>query len=180
MVKETVKMDDKLKETKDTIGVQAKKDKVTGINDRDGRHFNCAESTVLIINDKHPLQGFGSDAMKIMSTTGGSVSLTGTACGAVIGIATALGLAYGVDGTEPQDEYAKKKMENFMLSRGIINEFKEKFGSVNCIDLTGLDFAVDEDLGKWGDVYAEREKLAVNCHTYIDWAAERVLKTLNS
>jgi len=75
---------------------------------------------------------------------------------------------------------AKKKMENFMLSRGIINEFKEKFGSVNCIDLTGLDFAVDEDLGKWGDVYAEREKLAVNCHTYIDWAAERVLKTLNS
>ena len=113
-----------------------------------------------------------------MSTTGGGVSLTGCACGAVVGIATALGLAYGVDGTEPQDEYTLKKMENFMLSRGIINEFKEKFSSINCIDLTGLDFSVDEDLVKWSEVYAEREKLAVNCHTYIDWAAERVLSTL--
>ena len=171
-------MGDKLKETKDAIGVQAKKDKLTGINDRDGRHYNCAESTVLIINDKYPLPGFGSDAMKIMSTTGGGVSLSGSACGAVVGIATALGLAYGVDGTEPQDEYPKKKIENMMMSRGIINEFKEEFGAVNCIDLTGLDFSVDEDLAKWPDIYTEREKLAVNCHTYIDWAAKRVLATL--
>ena len=58
------------------------------------------------------------------------------------------------------------------------NEFKEKFGSVNCKDLTGLDFSVDEDWAKWSEVYAEREKAAVNCHTYIDWAAERVLSTL--
>ena len=63
--------------------------------------------------------------------------------------------------------------------RARIGEFKEKFGAVNCIDLTGLDFSDDEDLAKWSDVYAEREKAAVNCHTYIDWAAERVLKTLN-
>ena len=154
------------------------KDRFTGVNDRDGRHFNCAESTVLIINDKHPLQGFGAEAMRTMSLTGAGLSLSGNACGAVVGITTALGLAYGTDGTEPQEEFPKKRMENFMLARGIINEFKEKFGAVNCIDLTGLDFSVDEDLAKWSETYAEREKLAVNCHTYIDWAVERVLKTL--
>ena len=153
-------------------------DKLTGINDRDGRHYNCAESTVLIINDKHPLPGFGADAMRIMSLTGAGVSRSGNACGAVVGIATALGLAYGTDGTEPQEEFPKKRIENWMMARGIINEFKEKFGSVNCKDLTGLDFSVDEDLAKWSEVYAEREKAAVNCHTYIDWAAERVLSTL--
>jgi len=172
-----MKMDDKLKGLKDALAVQAE-DRLTGINDRDGRHFNCAESTVLIVNDKHPLPGFGAEAMKIMSLTGASVSLSGSACGAVVGIATALGLAYGTDGTEPQDEFPEKRMENMLMSRAIINEFKDKFGAVNCIDLTGLDFSVDEDLAKWPETYAEREKAAVNCHDYINWSAKRVLETL--
>ena len=170
-------MGDKLKRLKDALAVQAE-DKLTGLNDRDGRHYNCAESTVLIVNDKHPLPGFGAEAMKIMSTTGAGVSLSGHACGAVIGIATALGLAYGTDGTELQDEFPEKRMENMMRGRAIISEFKEKFGAVNCIDLTGLDFAVDEDLAKWPDTYAERAMGPVNCDDYIDWAVQRVLEQL--
>jgi hypothetical protein len=67
-----------------------------------------------------------------------------------------------------------------MMVRGIVNEFREKFGAVNCVDLTGLDFSVDEGLGNWLDVYIEREKLDVNCHSYIDWAAERVLAQLKT
>ncbi len=170
-------MGDKLKGVKEALSVQAK-DRFTGLNDRDGRHYNCAESTVLIINDKHPLPGFGAEAMKIMSLTGAGISVSGHACGAVVGIATALGLAYGTDGTEPQDEFPKKRMENMMMSRTIINEFKKKFGAVNCIDLTGLDFSVDEDLAKWPETYAERAKGPVNCDDYVDWAAQRVLEQL--
>ncbi len=170
-------MDDKLKGVREALAKKAE-DRFTGLNDRDGRHYNCAESTVLIVNDKHPLPGFGAEAMKIMSLTGAGISVSGHACGAVVGIATALGLAYGTDGTEPQDEFPNKRMENMMMSRAIINEFKEKFGAVNCIDLTGLDFSVDDDFAKWPETYIEREKLPVNCHTYIDWAAQRVLETL--
>jgi C_GCAxxG_C_C family probable redox protein len=172
-----VKTDDKLKRLKDALAEQAE-DKLTGINDRDGRHYNCAESTVLIVNDKHPLPGFGAEAMKIMSLTGGGISMSGHACGAVVGIATALGLAYGTDGTEPQDEFPKKRMENMMMSRAIIGEFKEKFGAVNCKDLTGLDFSVDEELARWPKVFAERKKGPVQCDNYIDWAAQRVLEQL--
>jgi hypothetical protein len=97
----------------------------------------------------------------------------------VVGIATALGLACGSDGTEPLEEFAEKRMENFMMARGILNEFKEKFGSVNCIDLTGLDFSVDEDLEKWPAVFDERKaKGPVECDDYINWAVKRVLETL--
>jgi len=159
-------------------------DKLTGLTLRDGRQYNCAESTVLIVNDNHPLPGFGSVAMKIMSTTGGGVGLSGGACGAVVGIATAIGLSYGIDGTEPQDEYAKKRGENFTLVRGIVYEFREKFDGIDCKELTGLDFSVDEELAKRSKQVADlKEKLpsgAHPCDIYIDWAAERVLAQLKA
>jgi C_GCAxxG_C_C family probable redox protein len=159
-------------------------EKLTGLLQIDGRGYNCCESTVMLINEKHPLPGFGKDTMKIMSTTGGGVGMSGSACGAVVGIATAIGLAYGIDGTEPQEEYAKKRLENFMLVRGIVNEFREKFGSINCNDITGLDFSVDEELGKRAKQVADlRENLepgAHPCDPYVTWAAERVLAQLKA
>jgi len=39
-------------------------DKITGLNNRSGNQFNCAESTLLMINDKHPLPNFRSNIMK--------------------------------------------------------------------------------------------------------------------
>ena len=154
-------------------------DKTTGINDRDGRHYNCCESTLLIVNDTHPLPGFEPNIMRTASLTGASVGLSGSACGAMVGIATALGLVYGTDGTESPGEFDEKRERNYALTRSLLREFKETFGSVNCKDLTGLDFLVDEDLEKWPAVYAERnEKGPVKCDDYVDWAAKRVLETL--
>jgi C_GCAxxG_C_C family probable redox protein len=174
-------MSDKLKATLEALVGAQGKDKLTGLNERDGKHYHCAESTVMMINDKHPLPGFGLDTMRIMSCTGSGISLSGCACGAVVGIGTALGLVYGTDGTETAEEFSKKRNPMMMMVRGIVNEFREKFGAVNCVDLIGLDFSVDDDgLENWLDVYIEREKLDVNCHSYIDWAAERVLAQLKT
>ena len=153
-------------------------DKKTGLIERDGKTFNCCESTLLIVNDTHPLPGFEPNIMRASSLTGASVGLSGSACGAVVGIATALGLVYGTDGGEPPEEFQEKRDHNYALARSLMREFKETFGSVNCKDLTGLDFMVDEDMEKWPAVFAERKEGPVECDDYIDWAAKRVLETL--
>jgi len=154
-------------------------DKTTGLNVRDGKEFDCCESTLMIVNDNHPLPGFGPNIMRAASLTGAGVGLSGSACGAAVGIATALGLVYGTDGKESPEEFKEKRDQNYALTRSLMREFKETFGSVNCKDLTGLDFMVDEDLEKWPAVFAERkEKGPFECDDYVDWAAKRVLETL--
>jgi C_GCAxxG_C_C family probable redox protein len=157
------------------------KDKLTGINERDGKRYNCGESTVLMINDKHTLPGFGADAMRALSHTGAGVSCCGTACGAVVGMATALGLVYGTDGSEDIDDFNEKRGVNMMKTRAIVNEFKDKFGSVNCNDLTGIDLSTDEGMANWPKYVADMKEKTDGihpCDVYLDWAAERVLKTL--
>ena len=154
-------------------------DKVTGLNNRNGNQFNCAESTLLMVNDRHPLPGFGPNIMKIASLTGGSVCDQGSACGAVVGMATALGLVYGTDGCEPPEEYNEKREKAQGLLKPLLKEFKEKYGSVNCKDLTGLDFTVEEDFKKWIEVYTEgMANGTLACEGYVDWAAKMVLETL--
>lgn len=154
-------------------------DKTTGLNVRDGKRFHCCESTLLNIHREHPLPGFEPNIMKAASLTGASVGYSGSACGAVVGIATALGLVYGTDGEESLEEFQEKRENNMALIRPLLREFKETFGFVNCKDLTGLDFLVDEDLEKWPAVSAERnEKGPVKCDDYIDWAAKKVLEIL--
>ena len=64
------------------------------------------------------------------------------------------------------------------IGRPLMKDFKNTFGDINCKGLTGLDFLVDEERARWSEVFRERETAPVNCHTYIDWAAERVLQTI--
>ena len=149
-------------------------DKLTGINDRDGNHFNCCESTLLIVNDSYPLPGFESNIMKASSLTGAGVNYSGSACGAVVGTATALGLVYGTDGTESPEEFQEKRQKSRALMRPIVKAFKEKFGSINCKGLTGLDFLVDEDRKKWSSV---SERPRDDC---INWAAKQVIDILEA
>ncbi len=159
--------------------VQLDMDKTTGLIQRDGKNFNCCESTLLAINEEHPIPGFDANIMKVAALTGAGVGYAGSACGAVMGIAMALGLVYGPDEDDSGEEFMEKRKLNRDLTRSVWKEFKEAFGSVNCKDLTGLDFSVDEDFEKWPAVFAERNANGpVKCDDYIDWAAKRVLKIL--
>ena len=58
--------------------------------------------------------------------------------------------------------------------RPIVKAFKEKFGSINGKDLTGLDFLVDEDREKWSSV---SERPRDDC---INWAAKQVIDILEA
>ena len=155
-------------------------DKTTGLIVRDGKSFNCCESTLLNIHREYPLPGFEANVMRVASLTGAGMGWSGGACGAVVGIATALGLVYGTDGEESLEEFQEIRGRNKELNRSLLREFRETFGSINCKGLTGLDFLVDEDYEKWPAVFAERKANGpVECDDYINWAAKRVLETLD-
>jgi C_GCAxxG_C_C family probable redox protein len=154
-------------------------DKVTGLNNRNGNQFNCAESTFLMINDRYPLPNFKSNIMKTASLTGAGVAYQGIACGAVVGMSTALGLIYGTTGDESPETFNEKRGKAQGLLIPLLKEFKEKYGSLNCKDLTGLDFTVEEDMQKWIKVYTEgMENGTLACEGYVDWAAQKVLETI--
>ncbi len=154
-------------------------DKTTGLNTIDGKNFNCCESTLMIVNGEYPLPGFESNVMRVASFTGAGVGWSGSACGAVVGIATALGLVYGTDGEESLEDFQETRGRNKVLIRSLLREFKETFGFVNCKGLIALDLLDDGDAKKWPAVFVERnEKGPVKCDDYIDWAAKRVLETL--
>jgi C_GCAxxG_C_C family probable redox protein len=155
-------------------------DKTNGLINRNGNQFNCCESTLLIVNDKHPLPDFGPDIMRVASLTGGGVCYQGSACGAVVGMATALGLVYGTTGDESPEEYSEKREKAQGLLKPLLKEFRDKFGSVNCKDLMGLDFTVEEDMVRYREMRQEQNRTSGldRCDGYIDWTAKRVLETL--
>ncbi len=98
-------------------------DKTTGLIVIDGKSFNCCESTLLNIHREYPLPGFESNVMRVASLTGAGVGWSGGACGAVVGIATALGLVYGTDGEESLEEFQEKRGRNKALNRSLLREF---------------------------------------------------------
>jgi C_GCAxxG_C_C family probable redox protein len=156
-----------------------KLDKVTGLNNRNGKQYNCAESTLLMINDKYPLPDFSPNIMKTASLTGGGVCYQGSACGAVVGMATALGLVYGTTGDESPEEFNEKREKAQGVLKPLLKGFTEKYGSVNCKGLTGLDFTVEEEMQKFVERSTEQmPKGTLACEGYVDWAAQKVLETL--
>lgn len=151
-------------------------DKTTGVIVRDGKEFDCAESVLIIVNERRPLPGFESNIMKAASPLGGGVGRWGSACGAATGAVMALGLVYGTDGEESLEVFQDRREHLFELGRVFMREFEEAFGSVNCSDLFfGLFPWTEESDARYVEIKAQG---LVKCDDYIDWAAKRVLETL--
>ncbi len=151
-------------------------DKTTGLIVRDGKNFNCCESTLMMIHKGHPLPGFESNIMKAASPLGGGVGRWGSACGAATGAVMALGLVYGTDGEESLEEFQDTREHLFEMCKVFMKEFEEAFGSVNCSDLFFNLFPWTEDSeARYNEMNAQG---LVKCDDYINWAAKRVLETL--
>ncbi len=151
-------------------------DKTTGGNVIDGKEFDCCESTLMIVNREHPLPGFESNIMKAASPFGGGVGRWGSACGAATGIVMALGLVYGTDGEESPEEFKDKRKHLAEVSAMLMKEFEEAFGSINCGDLFFNLFPWTEDSeARYNEMNAQG---LVKCDDYINWAAKRVIETL--
>ena len=142
---------------------------------RDGKRFNCCESALMMIHEEHPLPGFGSSIMKAASSLGGGVGGWGSACGAATGAVIALGLVYGTDGDETREKFQDKRGHLRDVSEVFLKEFEGAFGSLNCMDLLGVDRRTEEGKARYDEMKAQG---LVNCDDYVDWAAKRALEIL--
>jgi len=108
-----------------------------------GRPHNCCESVLSVLREYLPAR---TDLIPKMSTDiGTSASLNGLLCGSVSSVVIAIGMKYG--GTSPE-ETPKPVWE--MIDK-YVGDFKDRFGHVNCRELTGLDMKTDEGLKEYFD-----------------------------
>jgi C_GCAxxG_C_C family probable redox protein len=142
---------------------------------RDGKRFNCCESALILIDEGHPLTGFEPNIMKAASSLGGGVGGWGSACGAATGAVIALGLAHGTDGDETLEKFLDKRGHLREMSQVLLKEFEDAFGSLNCMDLLGVDRRTEEGKARYTELKAQG---LVKCDDYIDWAVKRALKIL--
>ena len=101
-----------------------------------GRPFNCCESVLLALKD---YLGEEKDLIpKIGSGIGAGVSLNGLLCGSISSIAIAIGIKYGRNNPEENPQPIWEIVDKY------VTEFKDKFGYVNCRELTGLNVKTKE------------------------------------
>jgi C_GCAxxG_C_C family probable redox protein len=104
---------------------------------------------------------------KIGTGIGAGVSLNGLLCGSVSSVALAIGMKYGR--TNPEED----PTPSWKMVDGYVSQFKEKFGSVNCRQLTGLDLKTEERLKEY---FAKVHDYA--CVDRLKFAVEKTLETI--
>lgn len=93
----------------------------------------------------HKAYGLDDDSMLWAGTAffGGIAGHQTGVCGAVSGIGISLGLRYR--DTSGDTENKQKASELVVRNTGeIVRQFKERFGTIVCIDLVGVDFSDPE------------------------------------
>jgi C_GCAxxG_C_C family probable redox protein len=139
--------------------------------------YNCCESVLMKINEKKPLPGFDEYVLRIASNFGGGVAGWGSVCGAVGGVAIAFGLIYGTDGDENPKVFQRKRSKLREVTQEFMRAFEEEFGSVNCMDLLGVDRRVEGGRRRYNELRAQG---AFSCGEYVEWAAKKALELLGS
>ena len=138
--------------------------------------FNCCESTLMKIDEKHPLPGFDKNVIRIASNMGGGVAGYGDMCGAATGAAMAFGLLYGTDGNETLQVYEEMRATQKALTLRLLEQFRAKWGYVTCRGLLGCEGCSPEVRFKR---YNElKEKGETHCDEYVDWSADAALKII--
>jgi C_GCAxxG_C_C family probable redox protein len=145
--------------------------------ERKGLRFNCCESVLIRINDKHKLPGFDKDVMRLASNFGGGVAGWGSACGALTGAAMAFGLIMGTNGYETPEDFRLKRERMRALTQTFIKEFEEKWGNVGCYGLLGVNTRTPEGKARYDEMKARGE---THCEEYVKWAAEKALSILRA
>lgn len=130
-----------------------------------GRPYNCCESVLLALKD---YLGEGSELIpKIGTGIGAGVSLNGLLCGAISSVTLAIGMTYGRTSPEENPKPVWDMVDKYVA------QFKDRFGSVNCRQLTGLDLKTEEDLKEY---FAKVHDYA--CVERLKFAVEKALEIL--
>jgi len=102
----------------------------------EGRPFNCCESILLALKNH---LGVETELIPRIGTgLGAGVSLNGLLCGAVSSIAVATGIKYGRSRPEENPQPVWNAVDKYVA------EFKERFGYLNCRELTSLNIKTKE------------------------------------
>jgi C_GCAxxG_C_C family probable redox protein len=106
-----------------------------------GRPYNCCESILLTLSEY--LNTKSELIPSIGTAIGAGVSLNGLLCGSISGVAMAIGIRYGRSTPEENPEPVWAMMDEYVAA------FKERFGYVNCRQLTGLNLKTPEGLKEY-------------------------------
>lgn len=130
-----------------------------------GRPYNCCESVLLAL-----CQPLGIDSgliPKVGTAIGAGVSLNGLLCGSISSVVILIGAKYGR--TSP-DQDPKPVWD---MADRYIAAFRERFGAVNCRDLTRLDVKTPEGLKEYFARVHDYE-----CTQRLRFAVEKALEIL--
>lgn len=130
-----------------------------------GRPYNCCESILLAL--KNHLNAKSDLIPKIGTGIGAGVSLNGLLCGSVSSVTIAIGIKYGRVSSEENPQPVWNMVDKY------IAEFKDRFGYVNCRELTGLDVKTKEGLNEY---YAKVHDYA--CAERIRFAVKKAVEML--
>ena len=103
-------------------------------------------------------------AMKVSTAFGGGMARTAGPCGAVTGALMAIGLKYGR--VELEDKAAKDK--TYVLSTELMNRFSQKFGSIQCNSMLGVNISSEEGMAQ----AIEQNLFTTLCPAYIRYTME--------
>ncbi len=125
--------------------------------------LNCAESTLTAL--ARYLDRKNEIIPRIATAFGGGMSRTKNVCGAVTGALIALDLLWG------RDQSNESKDKCYAEASRFINDFQQKFGSINCFELSGMDFSRSDDLKLY------KEKIHSECCVkLVRYAVERIFE----
>ena len=130
-----------------------------------GRPYNCCESVLLALKDY--LDVDSELIPKVGTGIGAGVSLNGLLCGSVSSVAIAIGIKYGRISPEENPQLVWDMVDRYVA------EFKNKFGYVNCRQLTGLNLKTEEGLKKY---FAKIHDYA--CVNRLKFAVEKAIEIL--
>lgn len=106
-----------------------------------GRPYNCCESVLLALSEH---LGEGSEVIpRIGTAIGAGLGLNGLLCGSISSIALAIGMKYGRSSAEESPRPVWGMIDDYVTA------FKDKFGAVNCRQLTKLNLKTEEGLKEY-------------------------------
>jgi C_GCAxxG_C_C family probable redox protein len=141
--------------------------------ERESKRFNCCESVLMKVNQKHPLKGYGVGVIRAASNMGGGGAGWGSICGAVSGGVMAFGLAMGTDGIEIPEVFITMREDMRTHTQDFLKAFEDKWGHINCFDLLGTDIRTPEGKAKHE---SNKAKGIYFCEDFVEWTANKVLE----
>jgi len=105
---------------------------------------------------------------RIATPFGGGMGRRGALCGVVSGALMALGILTGRDTAAASTDPA------FEATASLLDGFREKFGSIDCRDLTGFDLTSRAELKAFYRTKVKEKR----CSLFMGWALDEISRHL--